>query len=119
MTTDRPGLLVYNASEVATLAGGLRRGAAQADIGLLTAEGGRSEDAPAVAAYQGRIVAAGRLPEVEARLAGLGVAEGAIERVDARRGTVTLIYSSHDTEHNNAVALQEYLQAKRRRKAAG
>ena len=32
----------------------------------------------------------------------------------ARRGTVTLVYSSHDTEHNNAVALKEYLQAKRR-----
>jgi uncharacterized protein YeaO (DUF488 family) len=30
----------------------------------------------------------------------------------ARHGTVTLIYSSHDTEHNNAVALQEYVQAK-------
>ena len=27
----------------------------------------------------------------------------------ARRGTVTLIYSSHDTEHNNAVALQDFL----------
>jgi imidazolonepropionase len=82
-------LLVHNASEVATLAGGLRRGAAQADIGLLMADSGRAEDAPAVAAYQGRIVAAGRLPDVEARLAGLGVAEGAIERIDARRGTVT------------------------------
>jgi uncharacterized protein YeaO (DUF488 family) len=33
----------------------------------------------------------------------------------ARRGRVTLVYSSHDEEHNNAVALQEYLQAKRRR----
>ena len=33
----------------------------------------------------------------------------------ARRGTVTLVYSSHDTEHNNAVALQEYLRAKARR----
>ena len=30
----------------------------------------------------------------------------------ARDGTVTLVYSSHDTEHNNAVALQEYLDAK-------
>ena len=30
----------------------------------------------------------------------------------ARRGTVTLVYSSHDEEHNNAVALKEYLQAK-------
>jgi uncharacterized protein YeaO (DUF488 family) len=30
-------------------------------------------------------------------------------RSAARRGRVTLVYSSHDTEHNNAVALQEYL----------
>lgn len=28
----------------------------------------------------------------------------------ANEGKVTLIYSSHDTEHNNAVALQEFLQ---------
>lgn len=27
----------------------------------------------------------------------------------AQQGTVTLIYSSHDTEHNNAVALAEFL----------
>lgn len=27
----------------------------------------------------------------------------------ARSGTVTLIYSSHDKEHNNAVALKEFL----------
>jgi uncharacterized protein YeaO (DUF488 family) len=33
----------------------------------------------------------------------------------ARRGTVTLVYSSHDAQHNNAVALQEYVQAKTRR----
>lgn len=31
----------------------------------------------------------------------------------ARRGTVTLVYSAHDTEHNNAVALQQYLSARR------
>jgi uncharacterized protein YeaO (DUF488 family) len=30
----------------------------------------------------------------------------------AQRGTVTLLYSSHDTEHNNAVALKRYLEAK-------
>ena len=30
----------------------------------------------------------------------------------ARHGRVTLIYSSHDTEHNNAVALKEYLDAR-------
>jgi len=34
----------------------------------------------------------------------------------ARRGSVTLVYSSHDTEHNNAVALQQYLQPKIRRR---
>jgi uncharacterized protein YeaO (DUF488 family) len=33
----------------------------------------------------------------------------------ARRHRVTLVYSSHDTEHNNAVALQEYLRPKARR----
>lgn len=27
----------------------------------------------------------------------------------AKQGTVTLIYSSHDQEHNNAVALREFL----------
>ena len=32
----------------------------------------------------------------------------------ARRGTVTLVYSSRDPTHNNAVALKEYLQARRR-----
>jgi uncharacterized protein YeaO (DUF488 family) len=33
----------------------------------------------------------------------------------ARRGRVTLVYSSHDEQHNNAVALQEYLQARAKR----
>ncbi len=30
----------------------------------------------------------------------------------ARKGKVTLIYSSHDTEHNNAVALRDFLTAR-------
>jgi uncharacterized protein YeaO (DUF488 family) len=30
----------------------------------------------------------------------------------ARNGTVTLLYSSHDARHNNAVALQSYLGAR-------
>ena len=34
----------------------------------------------------------------------------------ARRGTVTLLYSSHDSEHNNAVALRDYLEMKLGRK---
>jgi uncharacterized protein YeaO (DUF488 family) len=29
----------------------------------------------------------------------------------ARRGKVTLIYSSHDTEHNNAVALKKFIES--------
>ena len=33
-----------------------------------------------------------------------------------RRRTVTLVYSSHDEEHNNAVALKDYLQTKERRR---
>ena len=28
----------------------------------------------------------------------------------ARHGSVTLLYSSHDTEHNNAVVLRDYLE---------
>jgi uncharacterized protein YeaO (DUF488 family) len=36
----------------------------------------------------------------------------------ARHGKVTLVYSSHDTKHNNAVALQEYLRARSRRQAS-
>lgn len=30
----------------------------------------------------------------------------------ARRGPITLVYSARDTEHNNAVALKEYLEAR-------
>ena len=30
----------------------------------------------------------------------------------ARKGTITLIYSSHDGEHNNAVALKDFIETK-------
>jgi uncharacterized protein YeaO (DUF488 family) len=36
----------------------------------------------------------------------------------ARRGRITLVYSSHDTAHNNAVALQAFVQRKMRRRVA-
>ncbi len=36
----------------------------------------------------------------------------------ARRGRVTLVYSARDTEHNNAVALKEFLDQKIRIKKA-
>jgi uncharacterized protein YeaO (DUF488 family) len=35
----------------------------------------------------------------------------------AQNSEVTLIYSSHDTEHNNAVALKEYMKAKMQKDA--
>lgn len=37
----------------------------------------------------------------------------------ARKGTVILIYSSQDTEHNNAVALKEFLETHRAKKTGG
>lgn len=45
---------------------------------------------------------------------------GAIEPIvtAARRGAVTLLYSSHDAEHNNAVALKDYIGRRLRRKIA-
>jgi uncharacterized protein YeaO (DUF488 family) len=36
----------------------------------------------------------------------------------ARRGRVTLVYSAHDTEHNNAIALKQFLDQKIRSKSA-
>ncbi len=39
-------------------------------------------------------------------------------RARARRGRVTLVYSAHDTEHNNAVALKEFLDQKLKGKGA-
>jgi uncharacterized protein YeaO (DUF488 family) len=40
-------------------------------------------------------------------------------RSAARHGRVTLLYSSHDTEHNNAVALKKYLNAHTGRRTLG
>lgn len=36
----------------------------------------------------------------------------------AGKGTVTLLYSAHDVEHNSAVVLREYLVSRRRRRGA-
>lgn len=36
----------------------------------------------------------------------------------SHRGRVTLVYSAHDIEHNNAVALKEFLEAKRKNTTA-
>src|SRR5688500_8504992 len=91
-SADRPGLLVHNASEIATMTGGVRRGPTQAGIGLLGPESrvdAAAGGGPAIAAYEGRIFAVGRLAEGEATLAEHGISEDAVDRLDAGRGTVT------------------------------
>lgn len=92
LPAELPGLLVHGAMEIATLAGGVRRGSAQAEIGLLRARdpgAAAGRGGPALAAYEGRIVAVGQLDEVERQLAELGVEEGRVTRIDAAAGTVT------------------------------
>src|SRR6266550_3808931 len=89
MSPDKRGLLVHNASEIATLVGGLHVGAGQADVGLLMAQGTSSDERPAVAAYEGRIVSVGRLPDVERELTEMGIPMSALARIDAGGGTVT------------------------------
>jgi imidazolonepropionase len=84
-----PGLLVIGASEVVTLAGGVRRGRTQGDVGRLVADDRASPDAPAVAAWEGRIAAVGPRSEVEAQLAADGLSLARFARVDAGGGSVT------------------------------
>jgi imidazolonepropionase len=86
------GLLVRGAREVATLAGGVRRGAAQADAAVLRADGGaRAADRAglSVLAWDGRFVAVGTADEVERAMTGAGIDPEACEPVDAAGGLVT------------------------------
>jgi imidazolonepropionase len=77
------GLLVEGASGIATLAGGLRRGGAQGDAGVV------SGGAVAVACWEGRILAAGAADEVNRQIAGRGLPINAFRRFDARGGLIT------------------------------
>jgi imidazolonepropionase len=80
------GLLVEGASEVVTMAGGLRRGTTQGDPAALRA----SELGPlAVALFDGLVAAVGPAAEVRARLGAMGLDPDALGRLDARGGTVT------------------------------
>jgi imidazolonepropionase len=87
------GLLIQGASEIATLAGGLRAGIRQGDIAVLGpgATDGRGADGggAVVAAWDGRIVAVGRLEEVSHDLADQGLRTERFTRLDARGGCVT------------------------------
>ena len=90
--TDAPGLLIHGASQVATLAGGLRRGAAQADAAVLDAAavgGPGSPDAPIVACWDGRIVGVGPRAAVETALEAGGYVLARFARLDADGGVVT------------------------------
>jgi len=82
----RAGLLIEGAAAIATLAGGLRRGAAQADAAELRGGGGGSL---AVAVWGGRIVAAGPGPEVIRQIEAAGYPLEAFLRLDAAGGLVT------------------------------
>ena len=88
---DQPGLLVVGATEVVTLAGGVRMGASQDDVAALVAPGGDPTDvrAPAVACWDGRVLGVGPRAELETALEGSGYALGRFARVDAAGGTVT------------------------------
>ncbi len=89
---DAPGLLIHGASQVATLAGGIRRGAAQGDVGLLDAAdvgGPGAAAAPVVACWEGRIAGVGPRDLVEQGLEANGWPLARFVRLDADGGVVT------------------------------
>jgi imidazolonepropionase len=85
------GLLVEGAAEVVTMAGGPRSGIALDDPAALAAPDGdyRGAGAPAVAAWDGRILAAGPRDELLPALEGSGYPLERFVRLDAAGGTVT------------------------------
>ena len=87
-----PGLLVIGASEIVTVAGGLRSGVAQDDVARMSAAdagGPGSPSAPVIAIWEGRILAVGGQAELEKLLEADGYPLGRFARLDARGGAVT------------------------------
>ena len=84
-----PGLLIIGASEIVTLAGGVRRGDRQGEVGRLTADDPSAQDAPVVAVWEGRIAAVGERAAVEAELEADGLPLARFARIDAAGGAVT------------------------------
>ena len=80
------GLLIHGSAQVATLAGGLRRGPAQ-DEPFVVDEA--TEGELLVACWQGRIVAAGSRDEVVKAVEAEGLDLARFTRLDARGGCVT------------------------------
>jgi imidazolonepropionase len=86
------GLLVTGAAGVATMAGGLRRGAAQDDPALIAAldpADREAPDAPVVAVWDGRILAVGPRDDTERALDAAGYPLERFARLDAGGGLVT------------------------------
>ena len=87
-----PGLLIVGAAEVVTLAGGVRMGPTQGDVGRLSASdtgGPDAPDAPVVACWEGRIAAVGPRAALERALEAQGYPLGRFARLDAAGGTIT------------------------------
>ena len=87
-----PGLLIVGAAEVVTLAGGVRMGPSQGDVGRLSASdagGLDAPDAPVVACWEGRIAAVGPRAALETALEAQGYPLGRFARMDAAGGTIT------------------------------
>jgi imidazolonepropionase len=83
-----PGLLVHGASEIVTMAGGLRAGSAQDEPAALR-PGETPDDELAVACWEDRIVGVGRRGDVIRRIEAQGLPVGNFARLDARGATVT------------------------------
>lgn len=89
---DAPGLLIHGAAQVATLAGGLRRGPLQGALALLDASeagGPGAPSAPAIACWDGKIVGVGPRDRVEHGLEMAGYSLSRFVRLDADGGVVT------------------------------
>jgi imidazolonepropionase len=85
-----PGLLIEGAAEVATLAGGLRRGPSQDDPAILVGGPDRGPDeGPIIACWEGRIIAAGPGAELLRVLEAGGYPLSRFARIDAAGGAVT------------------------------
>jgi imidazolonepropionase len=90
-----PGLLVHGAAQVATLAGGLRRGVAQDDVAIVSTPdnpergGPGRRDAPVVACWEGAILGVGPRAAITRTLEAEGYPVSRFARLDAAGGTVT------------------------------
>jgi imidazolonepropionase len=87
-----PGILIVGASEIVTMAGGIRSGVGQGDVARLSADdagGPEAPSAPVVACWEGRIAAVGARADVERAMEAEGYPLGRFARLNADGGTVT------------------------------